>query len=378
MRIAFIITGLSTGGAEMMLQKLLQNIDRKRFEPLVISMTSKGEIGPSIEALGIPVLALGMRRGIPNPMALLRLWRLLRGFKPDLVNTWMYHADLLGGLTARFAGCKQVIWGLHHSNLSRADNKFSTLIVVWLCSFLSKYLPVGILSCSHRAKVIHVHAGYAKEKIHVIPNGFDLTKFAPELTARTSVRSELGLPPDTQLVGVVARYDPQKNHLGFLQAAAQVLSEMPRVHFVLAGTAVDSENHELQAAIAALPGLQPHMHLLGRRDDVPRLMAAFDVLASPSNGEAFPNVLGEAMACGLPCVVTDAGDSAEIVGPTGRVVPVGDMPAFAMQLLEVLCLPAIERETLGLQARARVQAQYEIVHVAGQYQAFYERLVNAP
>ncbi len=374
MKVAFIITGLATGGAEMMLHKLLQNIDRNRFEPTVISLMSKGEIGPRIEALGIPVHTLDMRRGLPNPLMVLRLARLLRQLQPALVHTWMYHSDLLGGLAARLAGCRRVIWGIRHSNLSKTENKRSTLAVVGLCARLSTWLPVQILSCSHRAKEVHAAVGYVDEKIHVIPNGFDLGRFAPDVTARASLRAELGLPPDVPLVGVVARFDAQKNHLGFVQAAAQLLAQLPQVHFVLAGTGVDAGNAALQAAIAAHPGLQAHMHLLGRRDDVPRLMAAFDVLASPSHGEAFPNVLGEAMACGLPCVVTDAGDSAEIVGNTGRVVAIGDMAALAQQLQEVLGLPSAQRAGMGQQARTRVQVEYEIGHVAGLYQAFYERV----
>lgn len=373
MKVALIITGLATGGAEMMLHKLLQNIDRSRFEPTVISLMNKGEIGPRIEALGIPVYALGMRRGLPNPLMVLRLARLLRQLQPSLVHTWMYHADLMGGLAARLAGCRRVIWCLHHSNLSKTENKRSTLAVVRLCAQLSGWLPVQILSCSQRAKVVHAAVGYVDEKIHVIPNGFDLSHFAPDSTARVSLCSELGLALDAPLVGVVARFDSQKNHLGFIEAAAQVHAQLPDAHFLLAGANVDGTNTVLNAAIVN-KGLQAHMHLLGRRDDVPRLMAAFDVLASPSHGEAFPNVLGEAMACGLPCVVTDAGDSAEIVGNTGRVVAVGDMAALAQQLLEVLCLPAADRAALGKQARARVQAEYEIGHVAGLYQAFYERV----
>lgn len=374
MKIVFIITGLSTGGAEMMLHKLLQNMDRRRFEPTVISLIDKGEIGPRIEALGIPVHALGMRRGLPNPWMVLRLARMLRQLQPDVVHTWMYHADLLGGLAARLAGCRRVIWGIRHSNLSKPENKRSTLAVVKLCARLSGLVPVQVLSCSQRAKEVHAAVGYVDEKIHVIPNGFDLARFVPDVTARASLCAELGLPLDAPLVGVVARFDAQKNHLGFVQAAAQLQQQLPQVHFVLAGTGVDRSNVALQAAIAAHPGLQERMHLLGRRDDVPHLMAAFDVLASPSHGEAFPNVLGEAMACGLPCVVTDAGDSAEIVGNTGHVVAVGDMAAMSQQLLEVLHLPAVERAALGKLARARVQALYEIGHVAGLYQAFYERV----
>lgn len=374
MKLTLVVTNLATGGAEMMLHKLLQNIDRSRFQPTVISLMGKGEIGPRIEALGIPVHALGVRRGVPNPLVVFRLARLLRHLQPDVVHTWMYHADLLGGLAAWLAGCRRVIWCLRHSNLSKSENKRSTLAVVKACAWLSRWVPRQIVSCSHRARQVHAAVGYVDEKIHVIPNGFDLGRFMPDAAARVRVRTKLGLPQDAALVGVVARYDVQKNHLGFVQAAAQVLAQLPHVHFVLAGTDVDGGNAELQAAMGAHPGLAAHMHLLGRRDDVPQLMGALDVLASPSHGEAFPNVLGEAMACGVPCVVTDAGDSAEIVGSTGRVVAVGDMDGLARELVAVLRLPAHERAALGQQARARVQAEYEIGHVTRLYEAVYERV----
>lgn len=374
MKVALVITNLATGGAEAMLLKLLQHLDRTRFQPTVISLVGMGEVGPRIAALGVPVHVVGMRRGgVPHPLALYRVAQLLRQFRPDVVHTWMYHADLLGGLAARLAGCPRVIWCLRQSNLSKSENKRSTLWVAKACALLSGAVPAQILSCSVRAKAVHADLGYRGDKIHVIPNGFELDRFQPNAAARASVRAELGLPANAPLVGLVARYDSQKNHAGFVQAAAQVAAQLPQVHFVLAGAGVDAANAALQQAIAA-HGMQHCMHLLGRRDDVPRLMAALDVLASSSHGEAFPNVLGEAMACGVPCVVTDVGDSAEIVGNTGRVVAVGDMAALAQQLLDVLHLPAADRATLGRQARARVQAEYEIGHVAGLYQAFYERV----
>jgi len=373
-KLTLVITNLATGGAEMMLHKLLQNIDRNRFQPTVISLMGKGEIGPRIEALGVPVHALGMRRGVPNPWVVVQLACLLRQLRPDVVHTWMYHADLLGGLAARLAGCRRVIWGIRHSNLSKTENKRSTLWVAQACARLSPWLPAQILSCSSRAKVVHAQIGYRADKIHVIPNGFDLSRFQPDAPARADVRAELGLPADAPLVGLIARFDPQKNHAGFVQAAAQVQGQIPQAHFILAGQGVDARNAALQAAIAAHPGLAAHMHLLGRRDDVPRLMAALDVLASSSFGEAFPNVLGEAMACGVPCVVTDVGDSAEIVGDTRRVVAPGDMDGLGRELVAVLSLPAAERAALGQRARQRVRENYEIGHVTRMYEAVYEQI----
>lgn len=376
MRIVFITTTLSTGGAEMMLLKLLQHLDRRRLDPYVISLRTKGEVGPRIEALQIPVLALGMNPGLPDPLKVLRLVSHLRKIKPNLVQTWMYHADLLGALAVRLAGCRRVVWGLRNSNLDEQLTKRSTLMVVKACASLSSWLPTRILSCSTRASEVHAAVGYSADKIHVIPNGFDLGRFQPDDGVRLAVRAELGLAPETKLVGLMARCDPQKNHAGFVEAAAMMRDEMPDIHFVLAGGGIDGNNAALQGAIQAR-GLGECVHLLGRRDDMPRLMAALDVLASSSSfGEAFPNVLGEAMACGVPCVVTDVGDSAEIVGESGRVVQAGDMQGLAKHIVELLRLPPEEKSVLGREARARVETHYEIGHVTRLYESFYEQLAQ--
>lgn len=375
MKVVFIITGLSTGGAETMLLKLLERIDRTRFEPEVISLTTRGRIGPRIEALGLPVHALGMQPGLPNPVKFACLVRLLRQSRPDAVNTWMYHADLLGGLAARMANIKALAWSIRNSNLSPAHSRRTTLLVVKICAYISAWLPRRILSCSRQAQRIHVENGYDSDKMLLLPNGFDLSRFQPDAGMRDVVREELKLAAGALVVGLVARDDPQKNHPGFIEAAAQVYRTLPQVHFVLAGDGIDQNNKRLTALIARM-GLTGHVHLLGRRDDIPRLMAALDILASSSFGEAFPNVLGEAMACGVPCVVTDAGDSAEIVGDTGRVVACGDMGGLARQLIELLRWPAAQRAQLGALARQRICDRYEISDITRRYEEFYVQLMN--
>lgn len=376
MRLVLITTNLATGGAETVLLNVLQQLDRSKFDPTVVSLIGLGEIGPCIQALGIPVHALGMKRGVPDPMAVLRLAWLLRRLQPDVVHTWMYHADLLGGLAARLAGFDRIIWGIHHSNLSGHVNKRSTLRVVKLNALLSRWVPARIISCTQCAKEIHAAAGYEADKLHVIPNGFDLGRFVPSDESRASVRGELGLASDTPLVGLIARFDPQKNHFGFVEAAALVHAQRPDVHFVLAGTGVDGANGALTAAISAR-GLQGHIHLLGRRDDVPRLMAALDVLALSSHGESFGNVLCEAMACGVPCVTTNSGGPAEVVGNIGRVVELGDMEGLAKGLLDILRLQPEQKAEFSVKARLRVAENYEIGHVTRLYQELYEQVARS-
>lgn len=376
MRIVFIITGLSTGGAEMMLFKILERLDRKSFAPHVISLTTLGELAPRIVALGIPVDAVGLEPGLPSPAGFFRLVQLLKRLKPDVVHTWMYHADLLGGLAARLAGVSSVGWCIRNSNLDKEKTKISIRAIVGLCALLSKWVPSRILSCSEKARQIHVAHGYAAGKMVVVPNGFDLSRFKPDDHARRIVRAELGLDVDTPLVGLVGRFDPQKNHAGFFEAVGVVHRQMPQVHFVLAGKGVDWNNPALKQAIEKA-GVFSNTHLLGLRSDMPDMMAALDVLASSSSyGEAFPNVLGESMACGVPCAVTDVGDSAYIVGDTGRVVASKDMAGLAQALVDILQLSATERLALGEAARTRVATHFEIGHITRQYEAFYAELAS--
>ena len=317
MRVLNIITGMENGGAESMLLKLVSNVDRSKVEPLVISLTGRGVMAKNFEAVGVSVFTCNFKRGGLDLIAFYRLLLLIRELRPNVVQTWLYHADLLGGLAARLLNVKHVVWNIRNSNLDKRLVKKSTLLVVKICAALSSWLPCRILTCSSQAKAVHVAAGYRADKIQVIPNGFDLDRFQPDSQSRLDIRAELGLPADIPLVGLMARYDAQKNHLGFVEAAMLIHQQMPEVHFVLAGAGIDSSNQALMAEIKS-HGLDACMHLLGRRDDMPRLMAALDVLASSSYGEAFPNVLGEAMACGVPCVVTDVGDSADIVGDSGK------------------------------------------------------------
>lgn len=372
MRVAIIITGLNAGGAEIMLLKVLERLDA-RFSPHVISLTTLGEIGPRIQALGIPVESFGMRPGVPSPLAFFRLVRRLKALTPDVVHTWMYHADLLGGLAARLAGVPTVAWGIRNGNLDRDQTKLSTRVVVSACARFSRWVPDRILSCSEVARQVHVDYGYAAEKMVVVPNGFDLARFQPDALAKASVRAELGVGGDTPLVGLIGRFDPQKNHAGFFEAARCLHRRLPTVHFVLAGKGVDEGNHELMRVVEAA-GVRHVTHLLGLRSDISRLMAALEVLASSSYGEAFPNVLGEAMASGVPCTVTDVGDSAYIVGDAGRVVSPGDMAGLAAALEDLLSLPLVKRTALSERARARVSEHFEIGRVVRQYEAFYYEL----
>jgi glycosyltransferase involved in cell wall biosynthesis len=325
-----------------------------------------------LEAAGVPVHTLGMRPGVPNPARVLQLSRLIKASKPSVVQTWMYHADLLGTLASRLAGSPPVVWGIHHSNLEPGQNKRTTIMTARACAKISN-LPSRIICCSEASRVAHIKFGYVADKMVVIPNGFDLQRFRPDAEARSSFRAELGLPRETLLVGMAARFHVQKGHQNFVDAAARLFSDMPEVHFVLAGKGAEQSNSELMSWIqAGGRDFANRFHLLGVRNDVARIFAALDIATSASLSEAFPMAVGEAMACGTPCVVTDVGDSAVIVGDTGRSVPPSDPERLSDAWRDILRIPGAVRRGLGESARTRVEQNYAVGTIVERYQQLYQ------
>jgi glycosyltransferase involved in cell wall biosynthesis len=370
LHIVHLITDLNVGGAETMLRQVVAHLQEAGHSNEVISLTGNGPEGEKLKALGVPVSALGMRPSLPNPFSVFRTTRLMRNNPPDVIQTWMYHADLYGGLSAQIAGRIPVVWGIHNMSLDSRTTKHSTIGIVKLCALLSKWIPRKIVSCSEEARKVHIRLGYAPDKFVVIPNGFDLNRFHPDPLARQSLLRELGLPDDTFLVGLAARFNSLKDHQTFIRAASIFHQTHAKAHFILCGDGISWSNNTLAGWIDAA-GIRQNCHLLGRRDDIPRLMAAFDVNTLSSIGEAFPNVLGEAMACGTLCVTTNVGDAAEIVGDTGIVVPPGDAQALAQGWEQILRLTAQERACLGERAREHIRSHYEIQKIAKQYESLY-------
>ncbi|MEA3397558.1 MAG: glycosyltransferase [Chloroflexota bacterium] len=208
----------------------------------------------------------------------------------------------------------------------------------------------------------------------VIPNGFDLNLFKPDLEGGPLIRQELRISEDTILIGMVGRFDPQKDHLNFIKAAALLQKRIKDVHFLLCGDDITWKNRKLSKWINEA-GLPEHFHLLGRRNDVPRIMTALDIASSSSYGEGFPNVVGEAMTCGTPCVVTDVGDSALIVGDTGIVVPPKDSNDLALAWKELIEIGKDKRQKLGDDARLRIRDNFSLTSVVKRYEGLYKCVI---
>ena len=375
MKVCHVITGLNTGGAEVMMRKLIVATGGAGVTHSVISLIGPGPIGDELAAAGIRVDTLEMRRGSFTPAGMHRLVALIREQQPDVVQAWMYHANLLGGIAARLAGVRNVVWNIRAAQLEAKSEKRSSILIARASGRLARLLCRRIVTNSDEARRVHEAFGYPPRLFDVIPNGFDLDLFHPSEEARADVRAELGIAGDATLVGMIARFHPGKEHRTFLAAAGRLAAGRPDVHFLLAGDGVTSENPALAEPIREHQ-LEGRVHLLGRRADVPRLFAALDLSALTSAYEAFPNVLGEAMACAVPCVSTDVGDAAEIVGDTGVVVPVRDADALVTAWNRLLGESVEERRGRGARARERVRERYSLSAIASRYLALYRELMN--
>lgn len=328
-----IITGLNDGGAEAVLFRLCSHDKSSRHH--VISLTGAGKYGPLLEGCGVSVTCLDMPRGRVTMRGLWGLWREIRRVRPDVVQCWMYHADLLGGIFARLALQRNIVWGIHHTTLVPGESPRSTILVARLCARLSRLVPRHIICCAEKARDVHAELGYDRKRMSVIPNGYDLSVFQPDPAAGRALRAELGIADDAPLIGFVARFDPQKDHRNLLQALAHLKKQGRTPGCLLIGTGMEPENSTLMAMITEL-GLDDQIHLLGRCSDIPAVMNALDLHVMSSLGEAFPNVLAEAMACGTPCVSTDVGDAAAILGDHGWIVLPRNAKALAGAIARAL------------------------------------------
>ena len=373
LRVLHVITGVTMGGAEMMLFRLLARGDRGRFSPTVLSLLAPGSIGARISAMDIPLLTLGMREDRPLSPAMLRLIPAARSLRPSLVQGWMYHGNLAASGCALLSGRRlPVLWNVRRSLHDMAHENRLTRGFIRLGAALSSTTR-AIIYNSRLSADQHEALGYNADRTVVIPNGFDCQLLRPRPEMAQWLRREANIDPGRVIIGMVARNHPQKDSGNLIKATALLAERGIDVHVVIVGPGFDTDDAEVMRAIAQA-GVAERFSLLGERNDIPDLVAGFDIATLPSAwGEGFPNVLGEAMASGVPCVTTDIGDSAWIVGRTGIVVPPRDPEALADGLGRLVALGCEGRRQLGAAGRARVIEHFEVDDIIGRYQELYER-----
>jgi glycosyltransferase involved in cell wall biosynthesis len=373
MHIMHVITGLDVGGAELALLRLIGQGTTSMARHTVVSLLPGGSLGPRFEAAQVSVRWLDFRR---RPLgSFLSLCRHLRAARPDIVHTWMYHADLAGGLAARLCGIRRVIWGVRQTLTSSTVTRTSQRMLYRLCAVLSGSIPQVIVCCAHAARQSHVAFGYAPEKMQVIQNGFDTDTLSRSRHDRDALRHSFGIDAAEVVVGHVARYSPEKDHLTFLGAARRALDRQPGMRFMMLGRGIDSGNLEIVERIRSL-GIEHAVLLLGERDDVPHCLCAMDIFCLSSRFEGFPNVLGEAMAMGVPSVTTDAGDARAIAGSAASVVACGDTLALSDALVELATLSADKRTAIGAHARERITSDFSLASMRSRFDKLYKNIAS--
>jgi glycosyltransferase involved in cell wall biosynthesis len=378
MHVVHIIPSLHVGGAELALLRLIGDgaavdQDATSTRHTVISMTPLGALGRDFAAAGIPVVWLDFSG---HPLrAFFNLCSWLRRHQPEVVNTWMYHADVLGGLAARLCGIRAVVWGVRSTSIGGVLPHWRLRILCRLSALMSHRVPSAVVCVAEAARLSHIEFGYRADRMHVIANGFDIQALDPSQFDASAARALHGFARDHIVVGHVGRYCNEKDHVGFLKAARLALDGEPALRFVMAGRAVSASNAVLMSTIDSLR-LDGHVRLLGERPDVAAVLRSFDMFCLSSTFEGFPNALGEAMAMALPCVSTDAGDARVLAGDTAEIVPISDPQALANALLTLARLSPEQRKQRGAVARARVVNHYTVDEMRQQFHAVYRSVVQ--
>ena len=369
--VVHVITGLAVGGAEMALYRLILAFRDSEYRHTVIVLSPGGSMYSRFVAAGITLIVLDVRRA---PIGdLVRMVRLIRTMRPDIVQTWLYHADFLGGLAARLAGNRNVIWGIRTTDVDGGCAR-STALVRYLCASLSRWVPHTIVCVAEAARRSHSLLGYDASRMVVVGNGFDLSAFTPGHDERAALRAHCGFTADDIVLGTLGRFNLDKDYPNFVKAAGQLASRYPRLRFLMIGKNLDADNAELLRWIDAT-GYAKRFVLLGERADIAICLSAMDIFCLSSRTEAFPNVVGEAMAMGLPCVATDVGDVAVLMADTGVLVPRANPDALAQGVADLMALAPAHRRQLGQQARARIGARFTMGCVRARFEHIYEGVI---
>ena len=368
-KIVHIIMSLNIGGAELMLKRLvLHSHQKEQFEHIIITLTDLGAMGPELQNRGITVHTLGMKSLANVPLIFLKLQRLLKKIQPDVVQTWMYHSDLLGGLAAKSLGVKKVVWGVRTTDVSQGPSKL-TVHLSKLCAKLSYYIPNTIICAARVSKDYHVNIRYDESKMKVIPNGFDIEALSATEEDGLEIRQQNNLSVDDIVIGSVGRFNSVKNQKLFVDVAAVLIKEYPDLKFMIVGRDNTTENKELMSWINDYD-IADSFRLLGQRADIPKCLKAMNIYCLHSKTEGFPNVLCEAMYAGLTCISTDVGDAKYIIQDFGFTVEKDNVQQLSDDIRNIIDTVLIDKSkltTLKKQSKKYIVDSFSIHKVSQEY-----------
>ena len=369
-KVVHIITGLNQGGAETVLTRLLENASFYD-DFYIISLTGKGYYSDYIK---YPIYHLNYSNPFAVINSIIKLIRILRIIQPDIIQTWLYHSDLIGGVIGKIFTDASIFWNLRNGNLDPKLISRSTWIVAKICAIFSRFIPDKIISCSTKAAATHESFGYIGNKFIVIPNGNHFPNLVKSIKNRTTFLEKFSLPEDAILLGNISRWNPLKDHKTLLESFSLALSKNPNIYLLLVGNGLEEENSELGILIDHL-NLRKSVILLGQLKDISYVLGVLDLFILSSVGEAFPNVLIEAMSYEVYCVSTDVGDAAYILGDEKFIV----QPQAPVEMAETInyCLDLINSGTkLNKFYIDRIKNLFSIENMCLQYHLAWEKAIK--
>ena len=376
MRVVHCITGLRGDGAQRMLLRLAGGLQSRGIDNVVVSLSSREPLADAFEARGIRVYSLDMSTIFRGLFALRTLKNLINELAPDVLQGWMYHANLVTTLVRPLTRRSvPVLWNIRRGTDDVRERKFVTRVVIRANAWLSSRAE-RIVYCTRESRDQHEALGFYHRNGVVIGNGFDVERFARSQEFRKLIRERYDVADTDILIGNIGRDDSAKGRTYLIEAFAEVMKRVPQARLMLVGRGMSEANPELRRLLVS-SGVAPRVILVGEYSPISELYSAMDILCSSSVTEGFPNVIGEAMCCELPCVASDVGNVRALLDGIGLVVPPRSAPRLAHALISMCEEDRAAWRDRGARARARIAELYSLSVVVGSYASLYREVVLA-